>query len=596
MQAFAPSQPMAAAKAAILKPAQTASVQDQFQAVLQGRLVAHLQREAFGALASKASKAATVAGGAGGAAQGAGGGVAKGQPQTLARRLPPERLPEVAAVLLLAGFPAERLQALLADPRVQQQGLSLGELRQAWLETSSGGSAPTREQVPGRQTVEPLPPVLAALLDLVSQSPEGVLPVSPSRRPEIAALLQEAGFSPKQVETLLTSPRVQEHGLTVDLLQSAWLKAPGQQTGQAENPAPGADLKVTSRADYQRLWDRLRLPAEALSDLRLALQQLGATPEALAALEEHATPQGLPVGQVWQVIKQCAVAGQAADSASTPTVETGAPPSGPEVEQWRQLLLQAGFSAEAVEGVLGVKAPASAAELLKRLASLAPSDSAPKRDNNPKPLYLPENLRLRSLPQESRPEFQAGWGEQQSGRETSADQHELPAPPTLASDNSGALSSFLAPSAAPVAASGPSLGGNTLMLSPEIRRAFWSQLEAGILGNLQPGATRLDLSLDPPQLGHIELTLNLKGDDLAITAVMSRSEAAHLAGAGMEQLAQALSQQGLILSQFQVSLKERGGDPQLLATQVGKIMEKRTPPPGGQDSRRRGTGKVDRFA
>jgi hypothetical protein len=577
-----------AAKAAIRRSPQASPAQDPFQAVLQGRLVAHLRREVPKPAAADTVKAK------------AGDGLSKGQRQILQRRLPPERLPEVAGVLLLAGFPAERLQALLADPQVQQQGLSLGELRQAWLEAQGSGArtpqgaSQAKGEGFGLLTEEPLPPALAALLDLAAQSPEGVLPVPSSRRPEIAALLGEAGFSPKQVETLLTSPQVQERGLTAEMLQAAWLKSvQGHQTEPAKNSSPGAEPSVTSRADYQRLWERLRLPAEVFPDLRLALQQLGASPEALASLEEHATPQGIPVGQVWQVIKQCLMEGRAANKPMEPT----APPSGPEVEQWRQLLLQAGFSPEAVEGLLGLQPPASMAQLRERLAALAPSDSPPQGDKNPKPLYLPANLRLRSLSWESRPDPEPGLGEQKDGQETAAGRGELAAPQTLASENAAAFSTFLAPLGAPPPAAGSNTGGSPLTLSPEVRQAFWSQLEAGILANLRPGETRLNLSLDPPQLGHIELTLNLKGENLAVTAVITRPEAAHLAGAGLEQLVQALSQQGLILSQFQVRLPGGVGEPHLLVTQAGKIMEKKTPSSGdGGQLRRRGTGKVDRFA
>jgi hypothetical protein len=82
-----------------------------------------------------------------------------------------------------------------------------------------------------------------------------------------------------------------------------------------------------------------------------------------------------------------------------------------------------------------------------------------------------------------------------------------------------------------------------------------------------------------------------------VTALVNRPEVAHLASIGVEQLAQALSQHGIVLSQFQVRLPEGVGEANPLVAQAGKILEKKTQSSGGEDSgRRRGTGKVDRFA
>jgi hypothetical protein len=526
--------------------------------------------------------------------------MAEEQSRPLERRLPPERLPELAALLLLVGFPAERLQTLLADPQVQQQGLSLGELRQAWMEARRTSTDPAQAKSPVASPFpeEPLPPALTALLDLMEQSPDGVLTVPSPRRPEIAALLGEAGFSSKQVETLLTSPHVQERGLTADMLLGAWMKlGPGPQSRRTENSFGGAEGPLTSRADYQRVWDRLSLPVEALPDLRLALQQLGASPEALALLEEHATPQGLPLGQVWQVIKQCLVENQAADGGSAKPADLNSPPSGPELEQWRQLLLRAGFSPEAVKALWGGQSPETVAQLRERLAAIAPSLSRPQGDNTPKPLYQPANLRLRSLSWESPPDQEQGLSEQKSGQEMQAGKSEFSHPHPQTSENPGTFSTLLTPPLATAIASGFKGGVGSLRLGPEARQVFWSQLQAGILENLQPGDTRLSISLSPPELGRVELTLGLKGEDLMVTALVNRPEVAHLASIGVEQLAQALSQHGIVLSQFQVRLPEGVGEANPLVAQAGKILEKKTQSSGGEDSgRRRGTGKVDRFA
>jgi len=524
-------------------------------------------------------------------------------------RLPPERFPEISAALLQAGFPPEGLQALLADPQVQEQGLSLADLRRAWQEALATASSTSPmagaqpQQISKVLPGEPLPPALASLVDLIKQSPGGVLPVPASRQPEIAALLSEAGFSPAQAEALLGSPRVQEHGLTAHMIQAAWNRATQNFPEKGETASqPETMWQVTSRADYQRLWERLCLPTKALPDVRLALQQLGASPEALAGLEEQVTPQGIPIGQVWQIIKQCLKDGQAAITQDAATLSgrqaaLSPPPSGQEVEQWRQLLLQTGFSPDVVDGLLGMQSPDSAGELRARLAALAPPTETPKTQEAPKPLYLPESLRLRSLWWENRTGSEAGLGERQENQTDLSHFGTSWSPPTLAAENQEAFASWLAPLAASSSAPGEVLGGSGLgPLSPEVRQAFWSQLEAGILGNLKPGESRLNLMLNPPYLGQIELRLNLKGDSLAITAMITRPEVAHLASAGVEQLVQALSQHSLMLSQFQVHVQEGWPHATNLLTAAQKTAGKKEQESGGGESTRRPRARgVDRF-
>jgi hypothetical protein len=97
-------------------------------------------------------------------------------------------------------------------------------------------------------------------------------------------------------------------------------------------------------------------------------------------------------------------------------------------------------------------------------------------------------------------------------------------------------------------------------------------------------------------LGQIELLLNLKGEDLAVTAMISRPDVAYLAGAGVEQLVQALSQHGLVLSQFHVQLQ--AGPPGSLgfsALKGGTGGKKEGVTVSGETFRRRRTEGVDRF-
>ncbi len=617
MHAFGPGLPLMTAKPALMRPAHAFPAQDPFQAVLQGRMVAHLKRVRSNPPNMQKMEGVPLSGRQKGADQLSGSDASRRRREAASRqfnpaerRLPPELLPELAGLLLQAGFPPERLQTLLTDPQVQEQGLSLEELRRAWQEAAGAGTLKSLFSVEAETLQvskvlpdEALPPALASLLDVVKQSPGGVLPITASRQPEIAALLGEAGFSPSQVEALLNSPQVQEYGLTAEALRAAWMKAVhGSQAEGKERFQPGTMGQVTSHADYQRLWERLRLPIEAFPDLRLALQQLGASPEALAGLEEYATPQGIPVGQVWRVIKQCLREGQEAISpgSAAPSGKQGEladPLSGEEVEQWRQLLLQTGFSPEVVDGLLGMQAPASTAELRARLAALAPSPPPPQTQDAPKPLYLPENLRLRSLWWENRMAPESGFGKSPDGQAQASDTGESFLLHSPASENQGSFASFLTSLAAPHLADVTGMGGSVFgPMTPEVGQAFWSQLEAGILGNLQPGESRLNLVLNPPQLGQIELTLNLRGEDLAVTAMITRPEVAHLAGAGVEQLVQALSQHGLVLSQFQVRVREGGPDPvSLLATEQKMMGKKEQGSEGGESARRRRTNRVDRF-
>uniref|UniRef100_A0A7C3WQF3 Flagellar hook-length control protein FliK n=1 Tax=Desulfobacca acetoxidans TaxID=60893 RepID=A0A7C3WQF3_9BACT len=600
-----PAVPLWAGKSAPVRAAPASPAPDRFMTMLQGRLVTHLQRKDPSLPGSERAEARAAAAPPVSVGRFAGNlnpGVKRSGDQPADGgnwRLPPEQIPEMALLLLQAGFPAERLQMLLADPEVQEQGLSLMDLRRAWPEGLGRywNLLRASEAEPGQANPGgPLLPGWAGFLSLAEQSPRGVLPVPPSRLPEVVAFLQEAGFSPKQVETLLASPQVQEQGLTAALLRENWAKMAFGSQMKDNGQLPFQLLaEVTSRADYRRLWERLQLPPAAMPDLRQALQQLGVTPEALASLEEHATPQGLPVGQVWRVIKESLGQGQAGDPSGKPA-ETAFPLSAAEVAQWRHLLRQAAFSPETVEALLDFPPPVNAAELRARLASLAPSYSVPKSPEGPKPLYLPEDLQLRSLWWKNHTGTETGLGDQRGHQEQASHLGESGFLREVGSGTLGVFPGLLASapfSAGDTAGSGRELWGN---IGPEVRQAFWSQVEAGILRHLRPGESRLSLVLHPPHLGQIELLLNLKGEDLAVTAMISRPDVAYLAGAGVEQLVQALSQHGLVLSQFHVQLQ--AGPPGSLgfsALKGGTGGKKEGVTVSGETFRRRRTEGVDRF-
>ncbi len=610
-----PVAPLMPAKPAGLRPFRALAPQDSFMAVLQGRLVTHLKRQspAFPGSGQQETGTPLVFRRQQTSGRPAGispfGQIGKGGHKQV-NSLKPSLSPE--------GF-----RVGLSEPHAWNQEFGLEGLPCAWPEAQKAESpvpvigAKTRPAF-GDLSGETLPPALAGLLSLVEQSPGGVLPVPPSRQPEFVALLCDAGFSPQQAEVLVASPQVQEQGLTAEVLLTAWLKtARGIQAEPGGSPNPeslqalawgiqaamGGDLlpesggQVTGLPAYRRLWERLSLPADALPDLRLALQQLGAAPEALAGLEEHATPQGIPIGQVWQVIKEC-LNQEKTDATSYNPAGPAAPPSTEEVAQWRQLLLQAGFAPEAVEGLLGLQPPASASELKARLAALAPASPPPEPLEDPKPLYLPEDLRLRFLWWKSRTGPEAGWGDQNGDQEQAVSYREFHTPQNPVSQQSGGFSS------PPVSFAATLYGYDDAMIGdvaseysvPEVRQAFWSQIEAGILNNLKPGESRLNLLLNPPHLGQIELTFNLKGGELAVTAMVSRPEVAYLAGAGVEQLIQALSRHGLMLSQFSVQVREGltgslippSPAPRTNGRKQG-LME------AGEPLRRRQTAGVDRF-
>jgi hypothetical protein len=134
-----------------------------------------------------------------------------------------------------------------------------------------------------------------------------------------------------------------------------------------------------------------------------------------------------------------------------------------------------------------------------------------------------------------------------------------------------------------------------LPLTPETRESLWGQLQAGIISNLNPGESQVSLSLNPPELGQIQLTLRLSGQELAVTAVATRPEVAELASQGVQHLLQALAQQGLVLANFQVLLHDQApapATPVFAGTKENNEgnSEKKYPSPS-----RRPSQEVDRF-
>ena len=97
--------------------------------------------------------------------------------------------------------------------------------------------------------------------------------------------------------------------------------------------------------------------------------------------------------------------------------------------------------------------------------------------------------------------------------------------------------------------------------SPDIQEPLWAQLQSGVVANLSQGDNQVTISLTPPNMGQIQLSLQLNGQDLAVTAVATRPEVAAMANQSMPQLAEALAQQGLVLTQFQVHVQGQPGSP-----------------------------------
>lgn len=443
----------------------------------------------------------------------------------------------------------------------------------------SQGTSKTPAAVAQPNTQIEMPPALKKLQELLNQQPGQTLKVPPDRIPEVEAFLLNAGLPAKQVENLLTSPRFLEQGLSAADIQGAWQKAVQNtlleaqassgfeaQGNNLQTPAPLNPLQnLTSQPEYQRLWKNLTLPAQALADLRLELQQLGVPPEALTKLNQENYPQGIPLTQVWQLIQQVPKSGAAAglDPAKV-NAALASPPllSGDQVlEKWRQLLVQAGMDPDLAQTLVSGPTPTNREELQLGLLQMAPPAEPSGQLEVPKPLYLPQSVRFRAIPRLQQSDLVEG-GNVAAGNPAKA--ATVPLQPSQAGETGLAgepevnkfLASLLAgnqnqeetpPTAAAANAPAPAADAS---LTPEARDAVWSQVKTAVLNHLRPEESRT-ITPDLPELGEVQLNLNVTGKMVEVTAVPSQPTMAEGAAPGVQQVAQALHQQGLSLSQFQ---------------------------------------------
>jgi len=511
-------------------------------------------------------------------------------------------------------------------------------------QTSKGGLAAGQNQAasqasPNQDRAEATaptpPPALQSLIAFLQSFPNGSLKISQPQVPEVAAFLQRAGLPQGVIDRLLAPASTGEISLTATALQAAWqqVAGPGQgnaavpgQTTAPDTPA-GRPTETASQSDqtqeiqqtpaYRALWERLALPPSMVPTVRLALARLGASPQELGQLDDKGQDQGVPLTRVWQILQSLKDGGNAGggaggQSGAAVAAETSQAAvlgqqkvTGTEMQEWQHMLLKAGLPPEVVEKVLGQKSVGTQGELQDNLLAAAPTGQPIPTVAEPKPVYQPQQLQMRPFFWQSGP---GGDQPQLNGGDAEAKGQNLAAPPappgpTPAAPAPGenfALPAFAAElqgfsqgatgNAAPLSEA----GATWPLLPPEVRESLWTQLQAGITTNLGQGENTVTLNLNPPELGQIQLTLNLNGQDLSVAAVASRPEAAQLASLGMPQLVQALAQQGLVLTDFQVRLQDQ---PQRLISPVLAGARDKGSASGGQSSTssRRRAGEVDRF-
>lgn len=484
-------------------------------------------------------------------------------------KVSPDQVQELKGYLLQAGLPAAQVDSLINSANFQTKGLAAQDLQDAWQAACQDSSQKalvaqlaqaTPSQVAKSTVNLDLPPALKALTELVNQQPGQTLKLTPERLQQVQAFLQKAGIPPEQVETLLNSSQVQEQGLTASAVQAAWqksLKTTVKQALTASGSQLTAAQDLTGQADYQNLWQNLTIPPQALSDLRLALQKLGAPPASLKDLNAQNFPNGVPVTQVWQLIQQTA---KSANNAA-PLINGKA-----DLEKWRQLLTQAGMDPQVAQKLTSGLNPSNQGELRADLEQLAPQP-APQGEEVAKPLYLPQGVRVRQV--DSLLQKDGGRGQGEGG--SNLGQNLGSSPQAQAANLAGTtnpdigaadLQNFLAylnsnatqqagQTGAPEAAGGQTSAALPPYLTPAVKEALWAQVQSGVLGNLRPGENQVTLTLNPPDLGKLDLTLSLKGQAVEVMAVTTHAAVAEAGAAGVQQLAQALGQQGLILTHFQ---------------------------------------------
>jgi flagellar hook-length control protein FliK len=306
--------------------------------------------------------------------------------------------------------------------------------------------------------------------------------------------------------------------------------------------------------------------------LRLELQQLGVPPEALTKLNQENYPQGIPLTQVWQLIQQIPKSGAAAglDQAKVDAQASPALLSGDKVlEKWRQLLVQAGMDPDLAQTLVSGPTPTNREELQLGLLQMAPPAEPSGQLEAPKPLYLPQSVRFRAIPRLQQSDLVEGDNaaagkltknatiplQPSQVQPSQAGEAELPGGPEvnkfLASLLAGNRYQEESPAAAPAAADADAPApAAAASLTPEARDVLWPQVKDAILSHLRPGESQINVDLNPPELGKLHLALNVKGEMVEVTAVPSQPTMAEGAAPGVQQLAQALNQQGLTLSQF----------------------------------------------
>jgi hypothetical protein len=514
----------------------------------------------------------------------------------------------------------KRLQDLHRTPRKSESQTPV-----TGLAADQNQATSQSPQIQSGATAPNPPQALQNLITFLQSFPGGSLKVSPEQVPEVASYLRSAGLPQGEVDKLLTPTGSQEISLNATDLQAAWQRVAGQAPASATLPEPSTPpatasanqaqvaQEIQQTSGYKALWERLTVPENMVPTLRLALARLGATPEALAQLQGNESGQGVPLARVWQVLqnlKDSPAPNGASDksgisSGNTPSqaeVLGSQPVTGAETEQWRQVLLKAGLQPEVVEKLLGQKSPGTRDDLKTSLLALAPEEEPTPALAEPKPLYQPANLQMRPFFWQS----QQGGDQPQLNGEGSGEKGQSPTPqlatlppaptpagnfviPTFNAELQG-ITLGSTGAAGPLSDTGPAWP----TLPPEVQESLWTQLQSGVTTTLSQGGNQVTLNLNPPELGQIQLTLNLSGSDLNVSAVATRPEVAELAALGMPQLVQALAQQGLVLTDFQVRLQDQ---PERQVSPVLAGAREKGNAPGGNSSTstRRRSGEVDRF-
>ena len=259
-----------------------------------------------------------------------------------------------------------------------------------------------------------LPQSLRDFLAFLQSLPGGSLKIPQDQVAAVSSFLVNAGLPQAEVNRLLNPSSSGESSLTAADLMAAWQQSHGQGQGMAGGSGPASvqataaptqaqttqDIRQTP--DYRAMWEHLTLPDSLLPTLRLALANLGATPEALAQLDRESQGHGIPLTRVWgilqnlqngQNVNSAGAQGGAANAQAAVIGQQKA--SGAEMRDWRQMLLQAGVPAEVASQLAGHNSPVTEEQLKNKLLSMAPPEQGPPVMDNPKPLYLPGNLRMR---------------------------------------------------------------------------------------------------------------------------------------------------------------------------------------------------------